>query len=411
MDEHAYLAHVARMYAYALSRSVLSRKTSIDGTAAAIARDEFQEQLPLVQGACRSYQAGFHYISTDDRQHPGSLMNRPQYLIARGVGGSNWPTVTPLSAWSAGCDGSPISLSTRLSATQCRVIQYFRIGRGTLSFWPFMLPRRKHQTHHGPRAALFTDAANAVCPFGCGASQHTPVHFATTCAAAHWTGYQAHLRSETRRLLFRMCTLLTKAQGMTSNPQLAAAVESVRATLSATTAADWLTDDYIHVVIRLLSCTPFSAFDIRAGVAPQAVAAAAGPAQHPPHRRPHGNPTAMPLSRAVGTMLDSVRIQRSYLRNWANVWTQWSYRRIMEMAGHYNCGRGMHRQEVPCHTHRHNEEYRQLAGSLHDNEHLGRDAAAVGSDPDSDSDTSTDSTDSTDSDTEDRTVSTSSDSE
>ena len=251
-----------------------------------------------------------------------------------------------------------------------------------------------------------------VCPFGCGASQHTPIHFATTCTAAHWTDYQAHLRREVRRVLHRMTVLLTKAHGPTVNSELTAAAESIRAALRTATDADWRTDDYIHVIIRLLNCAPFSSFDVRGGptaaaqdAAPATVATsrprrntaaatlATAAASPPPRRRPHGDPTAMPLSRAVGRMFDSVRAQRSHLRNWANTWTQWSYRNIMQLAGHYNCGRGQHRYNVPCHAHRHDLSLRVAPGRLHDVEHLGDDPAAVDSDPGSNAGSDADSDD------------------
>lgn len=417
MDEHAYTTNVAHMYAYAVVRGALGKDLPVDHTAATLASDAFQEQLPAGEGCTKAYQAGLHYIGNDDRRQAGERgpVARLDHIIH--VNGGITSTATPISAWGPGLDGSPIALSSRLSAKQCRVIQYVRLGRDALTYWPFMQPRHQQpaaggagsagdgqgqsaMTHQSARQAFHNNASMHICPFGCGAHQNNPVHFATTCTSPLWRDYQGHLRSRVRKLLKGMVALLRKACGDFATAEFIAAAAQLRQQLDATTPAHWTTDDYIHVIIRLLSCAPFSAFDVRMSVprvasAPSntrpkravvadreemaralAVADAAGDGGPSRRRPPAAHPDDMPLSRALGAMFDHVRLQRSYLRPWANSWTQWSYKCIMELAGHYNCLRGVHRADVPCHAHHAGDEYRRLA-QLHVVDHLGHDAAVV----------------------------------
>lgn len=411
MDEHAYTTNVAHMYAYALVRGDLGKGLAVDHTAATLASDAFQEQLPAGEGCTKAYQAGLHYIGNGDKRQAGDRAASPRLHHIVHANGTVASTASPISAWGPGFDGSPIALSSRLSAKQCRVIQYFRLGRDALTYWPFMQPRQRPgaagsaaSTHQAARQAFHNDASMHICPFGCGAHQNNPIHFATTCTSPRWRAFQLHLRSQARRLLKQMIALLTKACGDAATAEFVDARNRLRQQLDATTVAHWRSDDYIHVLIRLLSCAPFSAFDVRASApraeaaAPrsrpkravvvareaslraEAVAAAAGDGA-PSRRRPSGAPDNMPLSKALGAMLDNVRLQRNYLRPWANTWSQWSFKRIMELAGHYNCLRDAHRADVPCHTHRRGDEYRRLA-QLHVVDHMGHDAAAVDDDED-----------------------------
>lgn len=396
-DTHAYSIRVARMFAYATTRSLLKKKCGeLDCTAAVLASPAMMAATDDHQGKIKTgkYQAGLHYASPCDWDPSNYAAQRMQQLL------NTNSSVTSVSAWAAGCEGSPIALSTCLSARQCRVIQYFRLGRDALTYWPFNQqrwasastgsPTEKGSGHQSARAAFHADVAtgDSTCPFaGCDSAQHHPIHFAAACTSPLWTGYRRYLRTGVRSLLKRMIFMLHHAYGKKPSADFMAAKAALAAQLSDAHATTWNTADYTHVVTRLLTCTPFSAFDIRAQVPPQRstlslTLRSSTTAQRAtlPDPLPAGD---MPLSSALGRLLDSVCIQRSYLRQWANLWCQWAFKYIMALAGHYNCIRGGDRKDVPCFIHGKGRRS-DAAHRLHEVSHLGHDAAVVDTDTDDD---------------------------
>ena len=394
LDVHAYSVGVARMFAYASIRQGMDKRVPGDCTATVIASTDFlQTSQHAKKGYTGRYQAGLHYAGPDDWDTARRSARMLHLLTANAA-------VTRISAWAAGCDGSPIALSTRLSARQCRVIQYFRLGRDALTFWPFNQRAAQVESgsdaarwsrHHKSARGLFhIDDANCECPFdGCAEPQHHPIHFATTCKSPVWAGYQAFLRSGVRKLLERMLFMLGKAYGEHPPASFKAAREALRAQLGAAHAATWSSLDYTHAVMRLLSCAPFSVYDLRSqvplpGNTTTRALRASTAAQRPPAPIAAAD---MPLSRALGQLFDSVQMQRSYLRQWANLWCQWAFKYIMALAGHYNCSRGFDRDDVPCHAHR-NQRCADHHSRLHEVTDLARDAGAVDDDDDDETDAS-----------------------
>ena len=180
--------------------------------------------------------------------------------------------------------------------------------------------------------------------------------------------------------------MLTKAFGEVAPPTaFVAACSEIKRQLKQP--GTWALQDYSHLALRLLSCTPYLAHDVQsleaASEAPQRRALRTSTAAHRAERR--APVVDMPLSLAVGQLLDSVCMQRSYLRKWANLWCQWSFKYIMALAGHHNCSHGVDRDDVPCHVHG-NRRTRDVALELHAVTNLTHDAAAVGSGSDMDSD-------------------------
>jgi hypothetical protein len=178
-----------------------------------------------------------------------------------------------------------------------------------------------------------------------------------------------------------MIFMLGKAYGEHPPVKFTKARAALAAQLTSERVAAWSTADYTHMVIRLLSCAPFSEYDLRDQIQPPASARtrevrASTAAQRPP---PPVAAEEMPLSRALGQLLDNVCMQRSYLRQWANLWCQWAFKHIMALAGHYNCLRGFDRKDVPCHIHRKTRRADHHS-RLHEVVHLGHDAADVDDD-------------------------------
>lgn len=409
-DVHAYSVGVARMHAYAYARRSMQKRLDHgeDLTASVIASHAFLDELRHAHSAAAvdaaasasgrkmtvRYQAGWHYCCPADYK-PGHDTNKRLHWLLDGAG-----AVTRLSAWAAGCDGSPIALSTSLSARQCRVIQYFRLGRPALTYWPFN-QRGKVEAADGKeakwsssqqsarKAFLGTDAGR-TCPFdGCGALQHNAIHFATSCTSPAWTRYQAFLRAGVRDLLGRMAFMLKKAHGDHPPAEVVAACTALTAQLGLW--RGWAASDYRHVVMRLLNCATFSAYDLRNQEAQERNTGRAMRSTTVKQRAPPPLPAEpMPLSQALGTLFDSVRLQRSHLRKWANLWCQWAHKFIMALAGHYNCSRGFDRNDVPCFNHRARSAAAAIA--LHEVDNLAQDAAAVDSDAD-DSDSEPDGAD------------------
>lgn len=320
------------------------------------------------------YQAGLHYLGTADYGQKERANPRLKHLL------SEVSAVTRISAWAAGCDGSPIALSTCCSARQCRAIQYFRLGRSALTYWPFN--QRALGTEGGVVSALaarktfYSSDVGRMCPFaGCDAPHHNPIHFATSCTSAVWSRFQAFLRAGVRDLLGRMVFMLKKAHGEDVPSEFAAARTLLNDQIQQW--RTWNDDDYRHVVMRLLSCAPFSEHDVRDQMLPGRNAGRSMRASTQ-SQRPAARPALdMPLSRALGRLFDSVCLQRSLLRKWANLWCQWAYKHIVALAGHYNCSRGFDRDDVPCFNHR--ERRISNAAGLHEVDDLGQDAGDVGS--------------------------------
>lgn len=389
---HTYSVGVARMFAYAIGRAQHLARLEVDFTAAYIASPGFLQTSDHNKAKYAThFQLGLHYLSPDDKKSGKHLAasaqgpnKRLQHLLQPSA------IVTRLSAWAGGCDGSPIALSTCLSARQCRVIQYFRMGYAALAYWPFnqQFPSAGHAAtsgHQSARLRFFGDDANRECPFdGCSEFQHHPLHLATTCKSDVWTGYQRFLRAGVRHLLERMVYALGKAYGDNPPGTFRAACSAVRTQLTTERVALWSERDYAHVVLRLLSCAPFSSYDVRDQMAAQRdtsdrVVRSVVSSQRP---QPVTN-VAMPLSLAVGQLFDSIQVQRSYLRKWANLWCQWAFKYIMALAGHYNCSRGADRKDVPCYNHR-KRRHEPHHAQLHAVDDLGRDAADVDDDSDDD---------------------------
>ena len=178
-----------------------------------------------------------------------------------------------------------------------------------------------------------------------------------------------------------MVFMLDKAYGDHAPRSFRDARAALSEQLKAAQVAAWSELDYTHVVMRLLSCAPFSVYDLRDQIPPAAVASTRPVRSCTIASRPPAPTRAaeMPLSRALGQLFDSVQMQRSYLRQWANLWCQWAFKYIMALAGHYNCSRGFDRDDVPCYEHR-KQRRADHNGRLHLVTHLGQDAAAVDDD-------------------------------
>ena len=180
--------------------------------------------------------------------------------------------------------------------------------------------------------------------------------------------------------------MLKKAHGDDAPAEFTAACGALEAQLRQW--RTWDTHDYRHVVMRLLNCAPFSAFDLRDQVFRQPGTKMTTRPSTASRRPVAQRAQDMPLSMALGQLFDSVRLQRSLLRKWANLWCQWAFKYIMALAGHYNCSRGFDRRDVPCFNHRKRDA--TGAAALHQVDDLGRDACDVDGDSLAASDVSSD---------------------
>jgi hypothetical protein len=136
-------------------------------------------------------------------------------------------------------------------------------------------------------------------------------------------------------------------------------VAELRALIPAAPAAEWWdTPDIQHVVYRMLLGTPFSAFDVRLIHPSLAVArpVAERRSDDPTLTDPGPTPDPeMPVSVALGRIFDAVVLPNARLRGFANAWTRWSIRYLIELAGVHRCRHsvnggtwGSNDRQVPC---------------------------------------------------------------
>ena len=268
---------------------------------------------------------------------------------------------TPISAWASGCDGSPVALSTGLSSQQSRAIQSIRCGRSALAFWPFQLPLSASSADRPSLTVArtqFLAMATSTCRL-CGLAVETPLHLITSCANDHMRNFQGWIRKDAIRLLKRMVFFLRKAlklqHATTKRPKPAAAApvamippvweQSLKALLRALSDCIWDSEDGRTVVFRLMACVPWSAFDVRGHsqdtTGSDAPSRDARVSQRTARKDgvvpiPVPNPS-LPLALALGKVFDATSCPRGSLRQWANLWTQWSARAIMRLAQCHSC--------------------------------------------------------------------------
>ena len=254
---------------------------------------------------------------------------------------------TPLSSWGAACDGSPLALSDKLKTPQSAVITNFRLGPHALKLWPF--------SAGGENDPIFNaDLSTRACE-ACGVDVGSPFHFAVGCRHSSLMQERVHVWSAAKALLRRMVFLLRKAHRDLPVPTsfenaakaVIAAISEGQPASTVRTEARNLTGtmgggiqvpthqpDLEYVLLRLLSCAPFSAREVREAIpAPSRALNRHGEAVLPPP----ADRADMPLATALGQLFDSIVLPRHHLRQFANIWTHWSYQRIMDLAGVYQC--------------------------------------------------------------------------
>ena len=150
------------------------------------------------------------------------------------------------------------------------------------------------------------------------------------CAVGHIATWRPHLWSTTKHLLGRLVFLLRKAHRHLPVPDLfEEAATRLLTQLHNMRDFDPASRDYTYVMQRLVFCAPFSARDVREAVP---MGGRRALPVLPPAQR-----TDMPLSLALGSLLDAIVLPRHHLRQCANVWTHWAHRNIMHLAGLYHC--------------------------------------------------------------------------
>ena len=236
-----------------------------------------------------------------------------------------------------------------------------RCGRSALAFWPFQLPLA---ASHAVRPSLMTARtqflamASGTCRL-CGLAVETPLHLITSCVNDHMRNFQGWIRKAAIQLLKRMAFFLRKAlkfqHTTTSRPKPAtpAAVsmippvweQSLNALLHALIECDWDSEDGRTVIFRLMTCVPWSAFDVRDQMQDTTGSDGRSRDARASQRTarkdgimPIPVPNAsFPLTLALGQVFDATSCPRGSLRQWANLWTQWSARAIMRLAQCHSC--------------------------------------------------------------------------
>ena len=278
---------------------------------------------------------------------------------------------TPMSAWGAGCDGSPIALSTKLSTRQSRAIQTFRCGRAALVWWPFHFPTADPKADEASqKASKFAFiSSDSVCRL-CHAGVETPLHLIAACQHQEIVHYRKWMVKQTKQLLERMDFLLrrafeppaqhrppTGALGQQTMPQpLNAALSQLK---DAIRHCDWSSDDARTAIFRLITCAPWSAHDVRVPDVDATGSDAQGRQARADRRsRLQSGTGAAPvpnddfvLCKAIGTVLDATSHQRSRLRQWANLWTRWSFKAVAQLATRHGCAQGIREAVAHCVVH------------------------------------------------------------
>jgi hypothetical protein len=139
-------------------------------------------------------------------------------------------------------------------------------------------------------------------------------------------------------------------------PGLAAALLQLR---GAASTCDWDSEDALTAMFRLMACAPWSAHDVRLAdsVATgndarsrQARADARAGLRAGTDKEPVPNDD-FALCRAIGAVLDTTAHQRSKLRQWANLWTRWSFKAVAQLATRHGCAQGIGEAVAHCVVH------------------------------------------------------------
>jgi hypothetical protein len=293
---------------------------------------------------------------------------------------------SPASLWAPSGSGTPMALSTRLYSAQASIILWTRASDCTLRHFPFRgaytSAFRQDATngmgHTTGAPAGAAPAAERRCPH-CGMEGKQNLwHLALECRDDHLRRYRAAILQPAvvyvaERLVSLLIAAHPKTPGARSGnplahaaparslpPELSHAGTSLRTALRAAhDPAWWATADAQHLAYRLLVCAPVSAFDVRrphthtvhtgTGRAPTRCACSPGGGGEAPI--PPTPDTALPALLAFATAHDASVLPNSKLRAWANTWTSWSVKHIVQIAGVHRCilsgGAGCDTQ-VPC---------------------------------------------------------------
>lgn len=362
-DVHRLTLCLGRRTAYAKYRNQLATKAGprVDRTVGTLLTRGRDTRQPTQAHAL------LHCIGRYDcesAQEAPSTNHRLSYLV------TEEDITTPMSAWAAGCDGSPIALSTKLRRSQCRAIQAIRCGRIALAWWPFHFEADSsvQQAAQSLKRKQAFIAADAPCRL-CGSGVETPLHLIVACQHEEMVHFRNWLFKQTQHLLRRMDRVLRSAfrspadgaspVGRTETALPKALEEALSDLTAALKEATMSSDDSKIVMFRLMACAPWSAHDVREA-APDATGGSSNDRAERARAREERRSTApsqpsvdpsLPLTLAIGRLLDATVHQRSRLRSWANLWTLWSYRAVRRLTAMHGCALGVAKATSSCPVH------------------------------------------------------------
>jgi hypothetical protein len=272
---------------------------------------------------------------------------------------------TPMSGWGAGGDGSVLALADRVNTARARIITRSRYGSLGMTLWPFALPgeflyRRQPQDTDNrvlntggfpicPTTLAEWKASRRSCrlcgPLGDDGGEDI-WHLLTSCTHPHVTSERAKIFEAAGGLLRAMCTTLLKShQRITHDiPAAYRAAHGDVITLVDQGHPKTGTMDGHFATYRLLLCAPFSTYDVR-----QSARATRGVVRRADISGPPiSDAGQMPLSHALGRLLDATLLPRARRRGTANMWGNWAYKHLLMLAGIHSCARQCVRPDVPC---------------------------------------------------------------